>query len=229
MAYLWIFVPVYGWAKYAMISGLMSRLAFGELTKQPETVPEARGKVKSKLWSFLSAGLQVGIRLVLVYIAGAFLIAIVGALLMAVLPPMAIIAIILMVIAFVVLLIRLFSRWFVVEVPLAVESGINGTQSVERSWKLTEKSVGRVQIVVFIGFLVTFPLALLTGYLPSILILLLPPDSSFVGITNLLSLVLSLAGAILVMPFWQIIKAVVYYDLRSRQEGLDLELRNRRA
>jgi hypothetical protein len=29
-----------------------------------------------------------------------------------------------------------------------------------------------------------------------------------------------------VMPFWQSIKAVIYYDLRSRREGLGLQLRD---
>lgn len=30
----------------------------------------------------------------------------------------------------------------------------------------------------------------------------------------------------LVFPIWQTVKAVVYYDLRSRHEGLDLQLRD---
>jgi hypothetical protein len=29
------------------------------------------------------------------------------------------------------------------------------------------------------------------------------------------------------MPFWQTIKAVIYYDLRTRREGMGLELRER--
>jgi hypothetical protein len=31
------------------------------------------------------------------------------------------------------------------------------------------------------------------------------------------------------MPFWQAIKAVIYYDLRSRREGLGLQVRDSRS
>ncbi len=32
---------------------------------------------------------------------------------------------------------------------------------------------------------------------------------------------------IFLLPFWQTIKAVIYYDLRTRREGMGLELRKR--
>ncbi|MGF1514386.1 MAG: hypothetical protein ACFB5Z_11925 [Elainellaceae cyanobacterium] len=229
VSYLWIFVPVYGWAKYSMISGLISRLAFQELIHQPETVAQARGKVKPRLWSFLSAGIQVVLRMVVIYLIGAILVAITIAVLTAIVPLLGAIAAVPLVIGFLVVLIRFFSRWFVVEVPLAVEPNLNGSQSIDRSWNLTKQSVGRVQVVAVVGFLVTFPLLMLTGYIPSFLVLALPEDSGLIAIANLASFALSLIGGVLVMPFWQAIKAVTYYDLRSRQEGLDLELRGRRA
>jgi hypothetical protein len=33
--------------------------------------------------------------------------------------------------------------------------------------------------------------------------------------------------SIVILPLWQIIKAVIYYDLRGRREGLGLQLRDR--
>jgi hypothetical protein len=33
---------------------------------------------------------------------------------------------------------------------------------------------------------------------------------------------ISTIGDLFVMPFWQVIKAIIYYDLRNRQEGNDL-------
>ena len=39
-------------------------------------------------------------------------------------------------------------------------------------------------------------------------------------------LALSFASGAVVLPFWQAIKAVIYYDLRSRREGLGLKLRD---
>jgi hypothetical protein len=43
----------------------------------------------------------------------------------------------------------------------------------------------------------------------------------------LLILALSFLSGAVIVPFWQTIKAVIYYDLRSRREGLGLKLRDR--
>ena len=36
--------------------------------------------------------------------------------------------------------------------------------------------------------------------------------------------VLNLLSELFIMPFWQIIKSIVYYDLRNRREGGDLTI-----
>ena len=46
----WIFVPVYGWAKYAAMMGLLARLAYGEVAGNPETIIEAKRHIKPKKW-----------------------------------------------------------------------------------------------------------------------------------------------------------------------------------
>lgn len=226
-AYLWIFVPVYGWAKFATISAMLSRLAFQQLVDEPETVPQARAKLRTRLWSFLGVSFSVGLRIVGIYILGALMVGIALGIMGAISPALAVIAAIILIIGLIFGLIWFVSRWFVAEVPLAVESGLTGGQSVDRSWNLTQTSVGRIQIVAFISFLVTLPIVAFTQYLPSIVIALVSPELAANGLLNLLTTLLSLAGGVFLMPFWQIIKAVVYYDLRSRQEGLDLELRDR--
>ncbi|NJO94278.1 MAG: hypothetical protein HC820_07955 [Hydrococcus sp. RM1_1_31] len=58
-AYLWLIVPVYGWAKFFAILGLISRLAYGEIVERPETVSEARRHTNARMWSFLVASLLV--------------------------------------------------------------------------------------------------------------------------------------------------------------------------
>ncbi|MFN5894019.1 MAG: DUF975 domain-containing protein, partial [Dolichospermum sp.] len=45
-------------------------------------------------------------------------------------------------------------------------------------------------------------------------------------IFSLLLLELTFVSGALILPFVQTVKAVVYYDLRSRHEGLGLQLRN---
>jgi hypothetical protein len=236
IAHLWILVPIYGWAKYAAISGLISRLAFGELIYQPEGVQTARNHINPRLWSFLRVGFQVGISMLLVYlglaIVGSVLGGLIGVVLVRILGNSGIIVattLAIIVTAGIILLgltlTWFYSRWIVAEVPLAVEENINGGESVARSWELTKGSVFRIQGVVLVAFIVTLPLVLVLNYIPSIFLIRLESGSAIYSIVYFISWVGSLIGGILIMPFWQAIKAVLYLDLRSRREGLGLQLR----
>lgn len=235
-AYLWILVPIYGWAKYAAISGLISRLAFGELVNQPESVSTARSKVMPRLWSFLRIAFQVGLSLFLVYLGmalvGGFIAGIIGAIIGIALGNSAIwiiASLVTILILIVVLLgcIWFYSRWVIAEVPLAVEDNINGGESVARSWDLTKTAIWRIQGIVLVSFIITLPILLLFSYLPQLFLLPFERGSTAFTIVYLITLIISLVGGIFVMPFWQAIKAVIYYDLRSRREGLGLNLRDR--
>lgn len=234
IAHLWVLVPIYGWAKYAAISGLISRLAFGELIYQPESVQAASSHVNLRLWSFLRIGFQVGISLLVVYFGLAIVGGIVGVLLGVVLRIIlgttgvviaTTLAIILMVVILLLGLTWFYSRWIVAEVPLAVEENINGGESVARSWELTKASVFRIQGIVLVAFIVTLPLLFVLNYIPSLFLIGLEPGSAIYSIVYLISWIGSLIGGVLVMPFWQALKAVLYLDLRTRREGLGLQLR----
>ncbi|MEH1901466.1 MAG: glycerophosphoryl diester phosphodiesterase membrane domain-containing protein [Nostoc sp.] len=234
IAHLWIIVPIYGWAKYAAISGLISRLAFGELIYQPESVQTASSHVNPRLWSFLSVGFQVGISMLLIYLGLAIVGGVVASLLGLVLRGIlgttgAIVATTLAIIVTVVIVLLgltwFYSRWVVAEVPLAVEENINSGESVARSWELTKASVFRIQGVVLVAFIVTLPLVFVLNYIPNLFLLKLEQGSTIYWIVYVISLIGSLVGGIFVMPFWQALKAVLYLDLRSRREGLGLQLR----
>ncbi|QMS88293.1 hypothetical protein HUN01_12055 [Nostoc edaphicum CCNP1411] len=234
IAHLWILVPIYGWAKYAAISGLISRLAFGELIYQPEGVQTAKNHINPRLWSFLRVGFQVGISLLVIYFGMAIVGGLIGALIGGVLGGIlgvsaGITATIMGVIVTVVLVLLgltwFYSRWIIAEVPLAVEENINGGESVARSWELTKASVFRIQGVVLVAFIVTLPLLFVLNYIPSLFLINLEPGSTIYSIVYFISWIGSLIGGILVLPFWQALKAVLYLDLRSRREGLGLQLR----
>ena len=51
-AHLWVFAPIYGWAKYVAISGLISRHAFANLTNHPESIGIASQHVNYRLGVF---------------------------------------------------------------------------------------------------------------------------------------------------------------------------------
>jgi hypothetical protein len=236
VAYLWLLVPIYGWAKYSAISALISRLAFGEVRENPETVSDARREVNPRMWSFLWAGVLTSLIFLGVYLVGTIVLLavgvgaatifgqngrIIGGLLVAV-----------GVIAFLIIYIRILSRLLIVEVPLAIENNIDASSAISRSWELTKGSVGRIQWIVFVAFLMSLPLYivsnLLSVFLEKVLTALLGAKSSLFLLVYIILTVGQMIGfGALLIAFWQVIKSVIYYDLRSRKEGLGLQIRDR--
>ncbi|MEG3842109.1 DUF975 domain-containing protein [Microcoleus sp. herbarium14] len=236
VAYLWLLVPIYGWAKYSAISALISRLAFGEVSEHPETVSDARGEVEPRMWSFLWAGILTfliffgaslvgGIAMYSFVVPGA--VAIIG-------PNYAILSAFLIVsaIAFFILNLRVISQLFIVELPLAIENNLNASLAISRSWELTKGSVGRIQWIIFVGILVSLPISIFVQILSLIVQVVLSrvlgADSGlFYLVYYLLILPFNFFGiGAVMMPFWQSMKAIIYYDLRSRKEGLGLQIRD---
>jgi membrane-anchored glycerophosphoryl diester phosphodiesterase (GDPDase) len=236
VASLWLLVPIYGWAKYSAILGLISRLAFGEVREKPETVSDARREVNPRMWSFLGAGILTSLIYIGVYVAGSLAIAILagGAAVIFGQNSIAIAALLVVVtvIALLIIYIRLLSRLLIVELPLALENNIGASSAVGRSWELTKGSVGRIQWIVFVGILVSLPITIVVQILSmivqSVLTAVLGAESGmFFLVYYLLILLLSFGSGALVTPFWQAMKAIIYYDLRSRKEGLGLQMRKR--
>lgn len=236
-AYLWLIVPIYGWAKYGMYTGLMSRLAFQELMNQPETPKEAYRQVSPKTWAFL--GLSV--LLFLIFVAAYLAIALVGILAGVAVGGLAsyvltaifgqgggtfaiIITGLVVIIAVLLGLLWIVGRLIVAEVPMAVEPRVDPSTSIGRSWQLSKKSIVRIQFVVMAAYLVTLPVLIFLSILPQIAVTFVEPGSSLSATLSSLVFLLSFASGILTLPFWQVVKGVLYYDLRSRREGLDLKL-----
>jgi hypothetical protein len=235
-AYLWIILPIYGWAKFAAILALISRLAFSELIERPETVDQARRHVMPRMWNFLGAGILVVLILLGASIGAAIVFGILARVLGAILGQSTglVIGFILLGVSAVVTLIAgylwLLCHLYIVEVPLAIEDNLNAISAIGRSWKLTGGFVLRLVLIVIVAFLLTIPVSIVvqivTSIFQSILTVVLPTNSpTFVFVNFLGVVVLSFASGALLIPFWQAIKAVIYYDLRNRREGLGLEMR----
>ena len=236
VASLWLLVPIYGWAKYSAISALISRLAFGEVREKPETVSDARREVNPRMWRLFWAGTLTVLIYIGVYVAGTIAIAILAGGAAAIFGQnsvtIAALLVAVTVIALLIIYIRIISRLLIVELPLAIENNIGATSAIGRSWELTKGSVGRIQWIVFVGILVSLPITIvvqiLTVIVQSILRGVLGEESGiFYLVYYVLILPLSLGSSALVTPFWQAMKAIIYYDLRSRKEGLGLQMRDR--
>ncbi|MDZ8053136.1 MAG: DUF975 domain-containing protein [Aulosira sp. ZfuVER01] len=242
-AYFWILVPVYGWAKFYALSALISRLAFGDLVDQPESIATGERYVNSRLWQFLltmllmlivGMGIVFGVGFIFVLI-GVLSAVVVGGIGQQSSPAAALlvglIAFILGLGAFVAVL-WLLTRFYLVDVPLAIEDNIDATSTIGRSWELTQGYVWRILLIGFVAFLITIPIQILVQILSTIVQLIFMPliqqGNSAIGVLMfLLILALSFATGAAIVPFWQTVKAVIYYDLRSRREGLGLKLRDR--
>jgi hypothetical protein len=234
-------VPVYGWAKFSAISALISRLVFAELVDQPESESTARTHVNSRMWDFFVAGILVSLiiggaffgsylALIILGLLAAVIVSAVGQQTPVVLTLVGLLAIAGL-IALIIGIIRLYSRLAIAEVPLAIENNVTATSTISRSWDLTKGSVGRLQLIVFVAFLISLPLQIvvyvITNALPLAFPKLIEQSPIFSIIFFVLVITLNFASGAAIMPFWQAIKAVIYYDLRSRREGLGLKLRDR--
>ena len=244
---------LYTLAKYLANSALIARLAFGELTDQPELLEDARRFIKPRTWGFLGAsflmsllymGVLIAFYLVLAIVFVAVLASVGGFQLFQNPNPATLAAnagtIVLLVVLGLGLLLGLitFLLWFAArfvsfELPLAVEPGVTATQTIGRMWSLTKGSAWRIALILFITSLVTLPLQLVlqiivNGVDAVIETVGFPPETpTYIALSLLITYLLSFVLSIVVLPLWQIIKALIYYDLRSRREGLGLQLRDR--
>jgi MFS family permease len=236
----WIGVFLYLTARYATDRAVICRLAYQELINAPETVAVATQQLVPRTWSFLRLSWLVSFYVFVIaaigYLFLAFLvIAIVGiaiyGLKLTAENPLVIISVSLLVIgAFVlwlVILFRCYAYWLVAELPLAVEQTKSARFSIKRSQQLVKTSAQRVLLIITIAFLITIPINTI-GNGPSFIGQIMSTastDAATQAIGYLLTFVgflINLVSELFLMPFWQVIKAIIYYDLRNRREGGDL-------
>ncbi len=229
-------------AKYATDRAVICRLAYQELIDTPETVAVATQKLIPRTWAFLRLtwliSLYFSLIIIVAYIVLIIAVVIVAAIVMYGLKltaesPFAILIISLAVIGAILLLfgilLRYYAYWFVAELPLAVEQTKSANASIARSKQLISTAVGRVVLIVTIAFLMMIPINTL-GNGPSLIGQVMlsastdPATQTIGGILMLGGVILNLLSELFIMPFWQIIKSIVYYDLRNRREGGDLTI-----
>ncbi|MBW4472406.1 MAG: hypothetical protein KME45_18830 [Stenomitos rutilans HA7619-LM2] len=257
----WLSVPVligvclYPIAKYLANSALIARLAFGELTNQPETVGEARRYIKARMWSFLGTGLLLWFINTVILIAFFLVLALVvvgflnfagGSQFLqnpspAMFPAYAsifgragLLALVL-ILAFLGFLLLFHARLVATELPLAIEPKVTAISTIGRMWSLTEGNGWRIALILFVTLLITLPILILVRLLSGTGSTTIPTSklaaysSNYFLRSAFISFVLNFTLSTVMLPLWQAIKAVIYYDLRSRREGLGLQLRDRGA
>ncbi|MEO0834670.1 MAG: DUF975 domain-containing protein [Cyanobacteria bacterium J06642_3] len=231
---------IYGTAKFYVYQALISRLAYSETIEKPESIQDANRHVKGRMWSFLVAALLVSLRFFLAYILGALVIGLViggvttaiwgltavlgdgGAIIGTILSVVLSIAVLVWFFSF---LFRLFASYSVSELLLATQDGVTASQSLKKSRELTQGYLKNLMMIYLIASLVSFPLWGLAYTLQMIPTFLQNTDLAvYSTILTIVHLVFNFLATALIIPFWQSIKAVIYYDLKVRREGLGLDL-----
>jgi Membrane domain of glycerophosphoryl diester phosphodiesterase len=254
----WIVLLLYCSGRYMAGTAAIARLAFGELSNQPETTQQARRFTQSRQWWYLLTGVLVGLIFFGLFIAFYLALTLFVVAMLLVLGggdfqtnssnPEAfllqffsnpgtwgpvVLGVVVLLVLFLTLVFWLGARLSIAQVPLSIESDIKGTQTIGRSWSLTKRSAWRILLVLFILFLVMLPLQLVVQIIVTVLQAAMsaavPSDGSvsaapLIGI--LLTYLVSFTAGILLVPLRQSVLAAIYYDLRSRREGLGLELRD---
>ena len=234
----------YLWAKYLTDRAVICRLAYQELIDVPETVSVATQQVIPRTWGFLRLYLLVSLCMLVVTIASGIILSIVLIIVFAAAiyglkatptDPFISVSIVLLTVVlsflWILVIIRYYAYWFVAELPLAIEPTKSAIFSFSRSRQLNEDATRRVGLIITIAFLITLPINVIDS-VPSFVgqtisnpILSPDPSAQLIGGALVFAgFLLSLVSELLIMPFWQVIKAIVYYDLRNRQEGSDLTI-----
>jgi hypothetical protein len=244
---LGVFCSAKAWTHGALIS----RLAFQELMGQPESTKEGWQQVRKRLWHFWLARFMVGlisatatvVVLVVLFLLLAFSVGLVMGLLGLGSNPSVGFSFMVGLIAIVVFLLALLlplwlqARLLLTELPVAVEQ-VSGSDSIVRAWSLSKGHAIRILMILLVGGLITIPPFIL-AFVPGTIALLAIIPQFQRGVSTETTVIFTLLGlfgagglfaivaGLFTIPFWQAIKAVVYYDLRSRREGMGLELGER--
>ncbi len=231
----------------SMVSrAVISRLAYQQLANQPETKMEASRRLATQAWKFLRLALWLFLFLVGVFILAYLALLAIGGLGIFLATQItgwiggliAGIFILGAICVFVWLILSFYSQWFVAELPLALDDRLEALDSIGRSRQLSKPFVIRIQLIILVAFLITIPLTALANA-PTVASYALTisqlgqagsnvealASSSMNLFLQIAGLVLGFLVELLVAPFWQAIKSVVFFDIWSRREGTDLQMR----
>ncbi|MEQ8466667.1 hypothetical protein [Coleofasciculus sp. E1-EBD-02] len=233
-------LSIYCIAKSLVNSAIIPRLAFGEIIYNPELIRQIRKILNSKFWQFLFLQILLFFILVGVNIGLSilqFLLFNLPAIMLENLLNNSLISGIWLIIGNIASLIAylwFLARIFIPEATLAIENDINCIEAISRSWELTKGFAWRIQGIIVLAFLITLPIYII-AILPLMFTIIYfrplfqnSPDEVFgiISVTFLFTGIIFLLANIVVLPLWQSVKGVIYYDLRSRREGLGMQLRD---
>jgi hypothetical protein len=218
-------IQIFSAAKSLFNNAVISRLAFQDIIYQPETSGQAEKKVKPKMWRLWWMQVLIGL------LGAAIMLAITLSLALVSFIP--ILGVLLILPAFFCLpffFLWLSARICIAELPLVIEDNLGSWQAIKRGWHLTKNSAWRIVGVIFIASLLIIPVYLLSGALASIPFWVNSSEDwetltenplfsqqmamFFYGLTTIFLLL-----TILLVPFWQSLKSVIYNHVLDQKKN----------
>jgi len=227
-------IQIFSAAKYLFNNAVISRLAFQDIIYQPETAGQAEKKVKPKMWRLWWMQVLIGL------LGAAIILAITLSLVLVSFIP--ILGVLLILLAFFCLpffFLWLSARIYIAELPLVIEDNLGSWQAIKRAWHLTKNSAWRIVGVILIASLLIIPVYLLSAVLASIPLWVnffsfysslesvedwetLTENPLFFrqmamfsyGLTTIFLLL-----NILLVPFWQSLKSVIYNHVLDQKKN----------
>jgi hypothetical protein len=111
----------------------------------------------------------------------------------------------------------IFAAWFFAATAVVVIEGKTAVAAMSRSKALAAGSVGRILGTLLLSLIIVIVIQIVVGICLSLLASLLHMGAS------ISSLITGIAN-LLIYPFVTVVITLLYYDLRIRKEGFDLEL-----
>ena len=227
-------IQIFSAAKSLFNNAVISRLAFQDIIYQPETAGQAEKKVKPKMWRLWWMQVLIGL------LGAAIILAITLSLvLVSFIPILGVLLILLASFCLPVFFLWLSARICIAELPLVIEDNLGSWQAIKRGWHLTKNSAWRIVGVIFIASLLIIPVYLLSGALASIPFWFNFSSfySSFESVEDWETLTenplffrqmamfsyglttIFLLLNILLVPFWQSLKSVIYNHLLDQKKN----------
>ncbi|TRU47540.1 MAG: hypothetical protein EWV91_10815 [Microcystis aeruginosa Ma_QC_Ca_00000000_S207] len=218
-------IQIFSAAKSLFNNAVISRLAFQDIIYQPETSGQAEKKVKPKMWRLWWMQVLIGL------LGAAIILAIsLSLVLVSFIPILGVLLILLASFCLPVFFLWLSARIYIAELPLVIEDNLGSWQAIKRGWHLTKNSAWRIVGVIFIASLLIIPVYLLSGALASIPFWFNSSEDwetltenplfsqqmamFFYGLTTIFLLL-----NILLVPFWQSLKSVIYNHVLDQKKN----------
>jgi len=215
-------VQIFSAAKSLFNSAVISRLAFQDIIYQPETAGQAEKKVKPKMWRLWWMQVLLGL------LGAAIILPIMLSLvLVSFIPILGVLLILLASFCLAFFFLWLSARICIAELPLVIEDNLGSWQAIKRGWHLTKNSAWRIVGVIFIASLLIIPVYILSVALASIPFWFnssedwqtLAENPLFFQQMAMFLTTIFLLLNILLVPFWQSLKSVIYNHLLDQKKN----------